>query len=264
MIVSATERFVSVAGGRCRLLEKGAGPIVGVIGGHNGIPRWTPFLEALSEKRRVCVLSPPGFPGSDAHHEDLDGHLDWITATLDLLDAAGVAGGDLIAASIGSMLAADAVAMCPNVVRRLSLTGPYGLYESADPVVDWYAQAPDQQQALLCSNPERYGEAFAPPDDPEEAAQYDLMMYRAATAGARVTWPFGDRGLAKRLHRLQRPVQLLWGEDDRIVPTSYAQRFASRLAVPAQIDDVPGAGHLAWVDKPRECADAVEAFLSQD
>lgn len=263
MTGSVQERHVTVAGGRCRLLEKGDGPIVGVIGGHNGIPGWTPFLEALSATRRVCVISPPGFPGSDAHHENLDDHLDWLSATLDLLQVSGVAGGDLLAASVGAMLAADAAAMCPGIVRRLSLVGPYGLYTADAPVLDFYAQTSERQRELLCADADLHDAAFGAPEDAREAADHELMLYRAATAAARITWPFGDRGLNKRLHRISVPVQLLWGEEDQIVPGSHARLFSDGLAGPVDVTVIAGAGHLVWIDRPRQCADAVEAFLSK-
>ena len=53
---------------------------------------------------------------------------------------------------------------------------------------------------------------------------------RALEAAARLLWPIGDRGLAKRLHRITAPTLLLWGSEDRIVPASYAKRFAAGIA----------------------------------
>src|ERR1700676_4385115 len=84
------ERTVQVAGGSCRIWEKGAGAPLGVFFGLSGCPRWSPFLDILAQSRRVVVPSLPGFQGSDTQHRSLDGHLDWITVTLDLMEQAGL------------------------------------------------------------------------------------------------------------------------------------------------------------------------------
>ena len=81
-------------------------------------------------------------------------------------------------------------------------------------------------------------------------------------AAARVLWPFGERGLAKRLHRIRVPVLLLWGEGDRLVPPEYAKRFAAGLAGPVDTKILPGAGHQVWIDEPEASAAAIAEFLA--
>jgi len=256
------ERQLRVAGDVCRVWEKGEGEPLGVLPGLGGVPRWTPFLDALAERRRVVVLSLPGFPGSGAQHRELDGQLDWLAATLDLLEAAELAGCDLAAASVGGMLAADAAALAPGFVRRLVLAGSYGLYDASEAGENPFAVLPDDAVAVQSEEPERFGAAFDPPEDPEESAEWQLRQYRAAEAAARIVWPFGERGLAKRLHRIRVPVLLLWGERDRILPPGYAKRFASGLAGAVETKILAGAGHQVWIDRPEESAAAILEFLS--
>jgi pimeloyl-ACP methyl ester carboxylesterase len=257
-----TERIVQVSGGPCRIWEKGEGQPLGVFHGLAGCPRWTPFLEELSQTRRVVVPSIPGFPGAGDQHRQIDGHLMWITSTLDLIEAAGLAGADLAAASIGGMLVADAAAMAPGLVKRLVLAAPFGLYDNDEPTANVFATTPDEAIEMQTAQPERYAAAFEPPEDPDEGAEFQLRLYRASEAAARIFWPFGDRGLAARLHRIRVPVLLLWGAEDRIVPPSYAKRFASGLAGPVETHIVPGAGHQVWIDDPDASARAIERFLA--
>jgi pimeloyl-ACP methyl ester carboxylesterase len=256
------ERSVQVAGDECRIWEKGEGAPLGVLPGLGGCPRWTPFLEALAHDRRVVVLSLPGFPGSGEQHRVLDGHLDWISATLDLLESAELAGADLVSASVGGMLAAEVAALAPGFVRRLVLTGAYGLYDNDAPGENPFAVMPDQAIAIQSEQEARYHEAFDPPEDAEASAEWQLRQYRASEAAARIVWPFGDRGLGKRLHRIRIPVLLLWGGKDRIVPPDYAKRFAAGLAGPVETHVVPAAGHQVWIDEPDASADAIRSFLS--
>ena len=256
------ERVVQIAGGPCRIWEKGEGEILGVLHGLGGCPHWTPFLEELSQTRRVVVPSLPGFPGSGNQHRQIDGHLMWISSTLDLIEAAGLSGADLAAASVAGMLVADAVALAPGLARRLELSGSFGLYDNDDPTANVFATTSDEATQLQTNQPDLYAAAFEPPEDPEESAEFQLLLYRASEAAARILWPFGDRGLVHRLHRIRVPVLLLWGAEDLIVQPSYAKRFASGLAGPVETHAVPGAGHQVWIDAPTAAAQVVLNFLA--
>ena len=94
--------------------------------------------------------------------------------------------------------------------------------------------------------------------DEEDAAR---SLAAAHEAAARLLWPLGDTGLAKRLPRIRQPVMLLRGEDDRVLPASYAERFANALGGEVRTGRIPGAGHLADLDAPDETARRVLAFL---
>ena len=66
----------------------------------------------------MIVPSLPGFPGATGHTE-LDTHLDWVLAVRQLLDKAGLAGADLVGASVGGSFAAEMAAIFPGHVRKL-------------------------------------------------------------------------------------------------------------------------------------------------
>ena len=252
---------VMVAGEPCRVLEKGDGEPVAFLAGLCGVPSWLPFLDQLAETRRVVVPSLPGFPGgAPTGFRSLDGHLDWITATLDLLDGCGLIGADVVAASVAGMLAAEVAALAPSYVRRLVLIGSWGLYDPADPGDDYFAQVAESQPALLAQTPEKVGAALAPPENTDQL-EWAITLQRANEAAARISWPMGDRGLRKRLRRITSPTLLLWGEHDRIVPASYADRFAQGIAGPTDVAVIPGAGHLSYIDEPEVTAKHVAAFL---
>src|SRR5665213_804831 len=164
------ETYVEVNGLPCRVWEKGEGRKLFYLAGVAGLPRWTKFLDKLAETRRVVAPSLPGFPGAEGH-DLLDSHLDWITAALDLLDAAGATEPiDLIGASIGGSFAAEIAAIAPTLVRRLVLVAPFGLYDADTPPADSWAQRPGTQPAILCKKPETFTAFTAPPDgvDPGE------------------------------------------------------------------------------------------------
>ncbi|HEX7967452.1 MAG TPA: alpha/beta fold hydrolase, partial [Stellaceae bacterium] len=157
------ERSVEVNDLPCRVWEKGSGSPVFYLAGFGGLPRWTPFLDRLAEHRRVVAPSLPGFPGA-AGPDRIDTLIDWIAATLDLLEGAGMGGADLIGASVGGALAAEVAAMSPALVRRLVLIAPFGLYDRNAPPADPWAQKPGTLAGLLCAEAKTYADFMATPE----------------------------------------------------------------------------------------------------
>jgi pimeloyl-ACP methyl ester carboxylesterase len=249
------ERSIAVNGVACRIWEKGSGPPLVYLAGLVGLPRWTPFLDRLAQHRRVIAPSLPGFPGA-AGHDRLDTLLDWVTATLDLLDGAGFSGGDLVGASVGGALAAEAAAMTPGLVQRLVLISPYGLYDPALPPIDLWGQKPGIWPTLVTTQPDAL-KAFTAPPDGVDPGEWSIIMSRANEAAARVLWPLADTRLARRLHRVRCPTLVLWGAEDKVLSPRYAERFAQGIAGKTTVKLIPGAGHMADLDAPGACAEAV-------
>jgi pimeloyl-ACP methyl ester carboxylesterase len=256
-----TRSTVEIAAGPSRVLEKGNGPTLVFLAGIGGVPTWLPFLDELAATYRVVVPSLPGFPGAPRGFHALDDHLDWLTATLDLLEAANLVAVDLVASSVAGMLAADVAALSPGVVQRLVLVDPWGIYDPSLPGADVFATTPDEQPRLLVAHPDRLAADFARPDDADEL-DWKVETYRAAEAAARLSWPMGDRGLAKRLHRIRQRTLIVWGENDQLLPPAYADMWASGINGPTEVAIVADAGHLCLIDQPEVTAKHITSFLS--
>lgn len=253
------EYFVDTPAGRTRVWEKGRGKTVGFFAGVGGLPKWTPFLDKLAETRRVVAPSLPGFPGG-ASSEPLDSMLDWVLAVGDVFDAASLDGADLIGASIGGELAAEVVAIWPGAVRKLVLIAPFGLYDETAPVADIYAQQPANPTGILTAKPDALREYLAPPPG-ADSGDWEIQALRANVASAAILWPLGDTRLARRLPRITAETLLLWGDGDRVIPPSYAKKFAAGILGKTKIHTVKGAGHMAEFDQPNAVAKAVNSFL---
>ncbi len=254
------DRTVDTSSGPMRVWEQGSGAPLGYFAGLGGLPRWLPVLDALAGTRRVVAPSLPGYPGGPPY-EHLDDHLDWILAAVDAYMAAGLWGGDLIGCSVGGALAAEVAALRPDAVRRLVLVAPFGLFDPAQPGTDIFAQRnPDAQVALLSTKPEAYGAylAAAKGNDVDGA----LTLLRADMAATRVLWPLGDTRLAKRLPRIRQKTLVIWGADDKVIPSGYAERFGELISGPVQVEYIAGAGHKVEFDAPDAVAAAIEDFLS--
>lgn len=254
------ERRARIGSDKVRVWEKGRGRPLGVLSGLFGFPTWTPFLEALALKRRVIVPSLPGHPGG-GDFRTLDDLADWVIATQELLEAAGLDRADLVGLGPGGTLAAEVAAFSPSSVKRLALVAPFGLYDEREPVADFWAKRATELPATCSAHPEKFAaEVLAPPAG-ADLIEFQVQQARSLESAARLLWPFGDRGLAKRLHRISAPTLLVWGGADRIVPASYAKRFASGIAGRTRIRSIPNAGHRADFDTPEALAKVVLDFL---
>jgi len=247
---------VELNGFSSRVWKAGSGPKLGFLAGFGGLPRWVPFLEALSKQRTVIVPSLPGFPGGERGHTVLDTHLDWVLATHQLLHKAGLDGADLAGSSIGASLAAEVAAIWPQSVKRLALIAPFGLFDEKDPPTDPWAQRAPDLPGLLCADPARWEALKAEPEG-QNSPEWPIEQTRASEAAARIFWPLGNTKLEKRLPLISAPTLLVWGGEDKVMPRSYAGKFAKGIKGKTEIAVIPGAGHLAELDKPDEVASAI-------
>jgi pimeloyl-ACP methyl ester carboxylesterase len=252
---------VEINGFPCRVWTKGSGRKLGFLAGFGGLPRWVPFLDELAKSRTVIVPSLPGYPGGATGHTVLDTHLDWVLAVRQIIDKTGLAGADLLGASVGGSFAAELAAIFPGHVRKLALIAPFGLFDEAEPAADPWAQRKDSVASLMCSDASQWEALVAPPEG-ANSAEWPIEMTRAAEAAARAFWPLGNTRLDKRLPLIEAPTLVLWGEADRVLPPSYAKKVATGINGATRVRTIAGAGHLAYLDQPAAVAEAVLAHLN--
>jgi abhydrolase domain-containing protein 6 len=138
----------------------------------------------------------------------------------------------------------------------LALIAPFGLFNDTDPPTDPWAQRADAVPGLMCADPENW-KALKEVPEGANSVEWPIEQTRANEAAARIFWPLGNTKLEKRLKLIQAPTLLIWGEQDRIMPRSYADRFAQGIAGRTETTVIAGAGHLAELDRPAEIAAAI-------
>ncbi len=257
-----TTSTVVAAGHACRVLQGGQGQPVLYFAGVGGLPRWSPFLDALASTRRVVAPSLPGFPGS-VEFRHLDDYFEWVVAALELVESAGNGSIDLVASSVAGPLAAEVAALAPHRIRRLVLIAPFGIFDERDPPADLWAQrpGPDVLPTLLCDDPERWRALWRMPDG-EDPVEWGLYLTRAMEAAARFLFPMGNTGVEKRLYRVVQPTLLVRGSHDQVMPAAYQRRFAAKLGGRVVTQSLADAGHAVELDQPDELARQINAFLT--
>lgn len=238
----------------------GSGSPVVFLHGAGGLV-WDEFLDRLAERHTVYA---PEHPGTTAGDPDAIAHLDnlWdlVLYYYEIFDSLGLKSVPIIGHSFGAMVAAELAAGNPERVSKLVLISPIGLWREDAPVVNWMIITPASDlPKYLLRDPEGpiAKQMFGQPD-PEEMIR---MIWSMGCTG-KFVWPIPDKGLKKRIHRIQAPTLLLWGKQDRLVPPVYAQEFASRIPG-SRIELIDEAGHLPTVEHPARVAASVEAFLAK-
>lgn len=262
--MSLRERTLSVWQGkvRMRVRSKGSGPSLVFFHGSWGLT-WDPFLDELA---RGFTVHAPEHPGTTPEAPDdiyhLDGLWDLVLCYEELLQGLGVESAALVGHSFGAMVACEMAAAYPGRARRLVLIDPIGFWRDADPIVNWMVLDPAQMRARVFR--EADGEAarrlFGVTDDPREAAAARIRLMWAMGATGKFIWPIPDKGLKKRIHRVQAPTLLVWGKDDRLVPLVYADEFTRRLPG-ARVETVSDAGHAPHLERPDVVARLVREFV---
>jgi len=246
-----------------RFHVKGEGPAVVFFHGPWGLT-WGPFLDALARSFTVYAPEHPGTtPGEPDAVQHVDGLWDLILCYDELLDHLRLPEVMLVGHSFGAMVACEVAAVRPSRVRRLVLIDPIGLWRDDAPVTNWMLLAPQDLPGYVFREPEGAAAKalFSIPEDPEQAALARTRLTWAMGSTGKFIWPIPDKGLKKRIHRIEAPTLMLWGAEDRLVPLAYAAEFARRLPQ-TRLEVVKGAGHAPHLEQPETASQLVEAFLN--
>ncbi|MEO6045572.1 MAG: alpha/beta hydrolase [Tepidiformaceae bacterium] len=242
--------------------RKGTGTPLLWLHGAGGLNKgWTPELEALSQHYDVIAPVHPGWDDTPGL-ELIDDIHDMVFYYQDVLDALGLASLNVAGHSVGGMFAAELAAARPDMVKKLVLTCPVGLWMDETPVADMFIALPRELPGLLfgdLSNP-IIGQLFTRPTDPDEMADAMYLQLTNFSATGKFVWPIPDKGLKKRMHRIQSPTLILWGDQDKLTPPAYGPLFASKIAK-SQLVTIKGAGHMLPLENTEAWAKEIVGFL---
>jgi pimeloyl-ACP methyl ester carboxylesterase len=237
-----------ISGCKVALRRGGTGPKLLYLHGAGGGAAVHPFMEELAKDHEVIAPEHPGFGASD-EPAWLDNIHDLAYFYLDFLEALDLRDVTVIGASIGGWLAMEIAVRDSSRLRALSLAGPSGIHVKGLPKGDLFMWTPEERLRNLYHDQSIAERLIAIKPGPE---QIDAMMKDAFTV-ARLAWEprLYDPHLYKWLHRIRKPVQILWGEHDKILPSAYAPEL-QKLMPGSQMHIVRNCGHLPQVEKPQE------------
>ncbi len=248
-------------GARVRVFEGGrsqAQPLV-FLHGVLGLLKDDTFLNALTERFHVFAPELPGY-GESTGEELLEDMLDFTLHGWDVVDTLQVEQPVLVGHSSGGMIAAEMACIAPASIKKLVLVNPFGLWVNEQPIPDLFSFLPFEFGDVLFHNPERAAELLVGATDvaePDALREFFLDNARRLGTAGKILFPIPNRRLSKRLYRLIVDTTIVWGEDDKLIPPSYAAHWA-RLIPHARVECVKQAGHML----PYEQAAALAQLIS--
>lgn len=257
---------VTVRDGRFRvhLRTAGSGEPLLFLHGETGLREPDEALDRLAGRFTVYAPDHPGWGASEGL-EHLDDILDLALFYYDLLDALGLESAHVVGHSLGGLVAAEMAALDRRYVRKLVLVDALGFWRDDVPVLDFFAAPPDELADALFHDKESPGaqRAQALPSAREELAEALIGRMQALAAAGKFIWPIPDKGLKRRIHRIQAPTLIVWGASDGVVPPVYAEEFRSRIPG-SRVVILDRSGHLPMAEQPEEFAAVVTAFLQEE
>ena len=102
---------------------------------------------------------------------------------------------------------------------------------------------------------------MTPPSDPHEQALWQRDFIWTLGCTGKLIWPIPDKGLDKRIHRITAPSLVVWGENDALIPTAYADEFGK--AIPnADVFWLPECGHEPPLEQMEALRERVGVFFA--
>jgi pimeloyl-ACP methyl ester carboxylesterase len=249
---------------------------------------WAPVIKTLSGAGyRVVVPDQIGFGKSSKPAADL--HFDTLARnTIALMDHLQIATFDIVAHSLGGMLAVRIARATPDRVARLILAAPIGLEDYRLYV------PPTPTEKILDSEDKLTAEGYRkqletnyslklPPDQVtpfidarfniKGSAEYPRWL-RAFVNSAQMIY---REPVAHEIPALTQPVLFIMGEDDHNAPgkpnapealrplmghnADLAKTLAAKMPN-GKAEVIPGVGHLVFLEAPAKFDELMLAFLS--
>jgi pimeloyl-ACP methyl ester carboxylesterase len=230
-------------------LHGGAGPF-SILG----------LATALSQDSYVIAPTHPGFDGT-VRPEWCDTVADIASAYLDLLDALNLTDVLVIGSSVGGWIAAEmAVRDNHKVLGAVTLVNAAGIKaEPGQEIASVAALSPAEIGKLSFYNP-RFRPDLAALTDQQRAAMAANQRTLAVYAGN----PYmHDPKLRGRLHRIDIPALVVWGEQDGVIPLEYGRTLAASIPE-SRFVPIPQAGHFPFIENPDAFFKALGDFTATE
>lgn len=244
--------------------QSGAGdgpPVVLVHGFGGSLTNWQLTQQVLAANHRVIAFDLPGHgQSSPLSQRPTLAHL--ASMTRQVMAGLGVRKAHLVGHSLGGGIALSLVGMAPQQVASLSLLAPAGLGEDvneafitsfveADTVADMAAA-----MAMAVYDPRLMSRKVAEFLVEARAAPGAREALRAIAA---TCFPNGRQASNLRpvLHDLPCPAQIIWGEEDRVLPVQQVRGVGTQVSCQC----LPRTGHLPHIEQAGVVNTALKNFI---
>lgn len=250
---------IDTALGRIGLIDIWSGhgtPIIFLHGVGSDKSVWRPQLDQFGDSRRALAFDYPGYGESefraDATRED------FAAAILAALDSLGVEKAHICGLSLGGVIAIAMNAAAPDRCASLIIADSFAVHPQGQAIYDRSTAASHDMRGLAQA---RIGALMALEDPAVRADVINTMAAidpRAYRVGARAVWLADQRD---RASAIAVPTLVICGDEDAITPPALSEELVGLIPGSA-LHIIPGASHLANLDKPEDFNRGIDDFLS--
>lgn len=275
------EHRLRIAGYRTRALElDGEGPpLILLHGWSDSADTWRPLLDRLRRRgRRAVALDMPGYGSAD--------HLDPKLPVLGQLDSFARAALVRFADNEPAILAGNSLGGCAALraaeEAALPIAGVVTIAPAGFDMAGWFLAVESERLIrLLLASPvplpdavvrQAVGQvyrqlAFARPFDIDRRIISSFTSHVSSRADVARILASGRRLRAElrgcfRLERIERPVLVVWGDQDRMVYASGAERILREVAG-ARLEVIEHCGHCPQLEAPDRLLGLLEEFRAE-
>lgn len=209
-------------------------PVVLVHGLTASTDWWGRTVASLDDLYDVHVVRLPGYRYRDAAA--------WLG---DWLRQEGLEGATVVGHSMGGTVALALAAERPEIVGRLALIAPAGIF------------ATESRRSYVLPIARSIGRS------PHRLA---MMVRDAFRVGPIRLWQVGSdllaSDIAETLHRIRVPTLIVWGADDRLLPPTLGGVFSAEIP-DARFVVLDRCGHVPMLEAPDALDAALRRFLEE-
>ena len=251
---STSSNVVNVDGMRIHYKDTGPqdAPVLLFLHGFgSSLQTWDVWAVTLEQKYRVIRLDLPGFGLTGPRPSNDYSELNDVNTLTQFVDKLGVSELSVIGHSMGGKIAWTFAAAHPDRVKALVLMAPDGFPQPEAIGTKPYAMPAIMGLMKYCL-PRYFVRKSIEPAFANESALDDKMVsrYHDMLRAPGVRAAILERGNqtiytdpVPRLKKIKAPTLLLWGEEDKMIPSSNAASYAGVLAQ-SQTVFIPKLGHL--------------------
>lgn len=280
-----TERFVRLASTRTRVrvLEVGEGaPALFIHGGPNAGSTWAPIVERL-QGLRCLMVDRPGTGLSEPYPVRAHNVAEFGSRFVaEVLDGLGIDRAHVVASSFGGHIALRSAShdsarfdrmvqmACPALVP--GETYPPFMKLISNPVMRRIAtlMPPSRKMGESILRQIGHGASLDAGRISEAFADWSMALQRYTDTNrndfemiaSAIRHRDDVRLDAHLLAAVEVPTRFLWGADDTFGDEAVARSLAAMMP-DADVEMIPEAGHLPWLDVPAELARKTMAFLAE-
>jgi pyruvate dehydrogenase E2 component (dihydrolipoamide acetyltransferase) len=248
-------QFADVDGLRIRYARKGAGngvPVLFIHGFGGDLDNWLFNIDAVGEKSPVIAFDLPGHGQSTARlpGTSIAALAGFVVRFMDVLE---VEQAHLVGHSIGGAIAAQMALDHPRRVASVALIGAAGLGPeiNAGYTEDFVTASSRRELKPVLE------QLFANPELVSRQMVDDVLKYKRLDGVGELLSALscgmfsgglqaGQPGL--RLEETGKPVLVIWGREDRIIPAHHA----GRAPPGATVEVLDGAGHMVQMERAND------------